>query len=227
MDESAAEGASPKRSMAVRAAKFLRTGDIVNLGIGLPTTVPDVIPPEQTVHFHTENGMLGVGPTPDADSIDPDIVNAAKVPVGELPGSSYFHAADSFGMIRGGHVDVAIIGALQVNQRGQVANWAIPGAGILGVGGAMDLLEGARSVIVMMWHRNRDGVSKILTECSLPMTSLRPVTRIVTDLAIFAVRDGELHLEEVAPGCTLDEVRRATEAPFALHSPTTGSRNDE
>ncbi|BDG59831.1 3-oxoacid CoA-transferase subunit B [Caldinitratiruptor microaerophilus] len=203
--------------IARRAALELRPGDVVNLGVGIPTLVADCLPPGLTVFLHTENGMLGVGPSPAPGSEDPYLINAGKQPVTELPGASYFHSADSFAMIRGGHIDVAILGALQVDERGRVANWAVPGRSVLGVGGAMDLLTGARRVIVTMTHTGPGGEPKLVPECTYPITSVRPVDVVVTDLAVFrwVNREG-LVLTEVAPGVTVDDVRARTAARFRV-----------
>jgi len=210
----AAQTSGAKERIARRIAAMLEDGDIVNLGIGIPTLVADMVPPGVRVHFHTENGMLDLGPAPAPDQIDPNLVNAGKLPVTELPGSAYFNSADSFAMVRGGHVTVAVLGALQVDRHGRIANWAVPGQAVLGVGGAMDLLVGAKKVIVAMTHTTGKGEPKIVNECSYPLTGLRSVDYVVTELAVFAVRNGQLVLEEVAPGTTVDEIRQKTEAPF-------------
>ncbi|MCL5046112.1 MAG: 3-oxoacid CoA-transferase subunit B [Actinobacteria bacterium] len=208
---------SDKRArIAKRAAQELRPGDIVNLGIGIPTLVPDFLPPDVQVHFHTENGMLGVGPLLDPEHPEPNLVNAGKQSVGELPGASYFDSASSFAMIRGGHVDVAILGAIQVGGNGDIANWAIPGQDVLGVDGAMDLVVGARKVIVTMLHTARNGEAKIVRECTVPVTGKGQADMIITDLAVFILRDGWIVLEEIAPGTTPEEVKRLTGAPFQM-----------
>lgn len=198
--------------IAERAAKELEGPCVVNLGIGIPTLVAKYID-DDTVYFHTENGLLGVTDV-DEDNIDPNLVNAGKLPVGEAVGASYFNSAESFGMIRGEHVDTAILGVLQVDQTGQIANWAIPGKNIIGVGGAMDLLVGAKKVIVTTTHTSRDGKSKILKKCNFPITSIRSVDLIITELAVFEVADGKLKLVELMPGATIEEVREKTEAEF-------------
>jgi 3-oxoacid CoA-transferase B subunit len=203
-------------AIAARVASHLRDGEIVNLGIGIPTLVADHMPDGVDVVLETENGMLGVGPTPAPQDVDPTLVNAGKLPVSELTGASYFSSSASFGMIRGGHVDVAILGALQVDERGRIANWSIPGKPILGVGGAMDLLVGARRVIVATTHLAKDGTPKIVAEASFPLTADRPVDLIVTEHATFAVRDGGLVLVEVAAGSSPAWVREHTGARFAL-----------
>lgn len=201
--------------IAKRVVPWLREGDVVNLGIGIPTLVADHLPEGRNIVLQTENGMLGVGPAPSRDEIDPELVNAGKLPVSELPGASYFSSATSFGMIRGGHVDVAVLGALQVDQRGRVANWSLPGRPILGVGGAMDLMVGARRVIVATTQQTKDGSPKLVAECSLPLTADRAIDVIVTEAATFRVRDG-LELVEVAAGFDLGWIGDRTEAEFRL-----------
>ena len=203
-------------AIAQRVAAHLRDGEVVNLGIGIPTLVADHLPDGVDVVLQTENGMLGVGPTPAEGEIDPNLVNAGKLPVSELPGASYFASSASFGMIRGAHVDTAILGALQLDGSGRIANWSIPGKPILGVGGAMDLLVGARRVIAATTHLAKDGTPKIVAEASFPLTADRPVDLIVTEHATFVVRDGGLALVEVADGTTVDWLREHTGAPFAV-----------
>jgi 3-oxoacid CoA-transferase len=200
--------------MAERALKELKMGDVVNLGIGIPTLVADLITPQHGIILHTENGMLGVGPAPEAGGAMDYPVNAGKIPVTALPGSSYFDSADSFAMIRGGHIDVAIMGGLQVDEQANLANWAVPGKPLLGVGGAMDLASGAKKLIITMTHTSRDGNSKIVPECTLPLTALGAVDMIITDLAVFVFDDGQLRLLEVLEGSSLDEVRSKTSAHF-------------
>lgn len=200
--------------MAERALKELKSGDVVNLGIGIPTLVADLISPEHGIILHTENGMLGVGPAPEEGGAMDYPVNAGKIPVTALPGSSYFDSADSFAMIRGGHIDVAIMGGLQVDEKANLANWAVPGKPLLGVGGAMDLASGAKKLIITMTHTSRDGTSKIVPECTLPLTALGAVDMIITDLAVFVFDDGQLRLLEVMEGSSLDEVRSKTSAAF-------------
>ncbi len=198
--------------IAERAAKELTERSIVNLGIGIPTLVAKYIDSD-LVQFHTENGLLGVTDI-DEEQIDPNLVNAGKLPVGQAMGSSFFNSADSFGMIRGGHVDVAILGVLQVDAQGRIANWAVPGKNIIGVGGAMDLLVGAKKVIVTTTHTSKDGKSKLLQECTYPITSTRSVDIIITELAVFHVKNKTLHLVELMPGVTLEQVTQHTEAAF-------------
>jgi 3-oxoacid CoA-transferase len=204
--------------MARRALAELKRGDVVNLGIGIPTLVADLMTPEDGIILHSENGMLGVGPSPEAGSALDFPVNAGKTPVTALSGSSYFDSADSFAMIRGGHVNVAIMGGLQVDEHANLANWAVPGKPLLGVGGAMDLASGARRLIVVMTHTNPDGTPKIVADCTLPLTARAVVDVVITELAIFRFADGRLTLSELMPGVALDEVRARTAATFAQRS---------
>jgi 3-oxoacid CoA-transferase len=203
-------------NMARRALAELKHGDVVNLGIGIPTLVADLITPEHGIILHTENGMLGIGPAPEAGGALDYPVNAGKVPVTTVPGSSYFDSADSFAMIRGGHIDIAIMGGLQVDEQANLANWAVPGKPLLGVGGAMDLASGARKLIITMTHTDNNGNSKIVPECTLPLTALGAVDIIITELAVFAFVEGQLRLLEVMPGASIDEVRAKTTAKFVV-----------
>ena len=205
-----------RMTMARAALEELGPGDVVNLGIGIPTLEADLITPGHGIIMHTENGMLGVGPEPESGGAMDYPVNAGKIPVTALPGSSYFDSASSFGMIRGGHVDVAIMGGLQVDESANLANWAIPGKPLLGVGGAMDLASGVRKLIVTMTHTSRDGIAKIVPECTLPLTAVGAVSVIVTELAKFRFADGRLILVEIMPGATLDDIRARTTAHFEV-----------
>lgn len=220
LGSSASVGAGKKVSesrmnMARRAFKELQKGDVVNLGIGIPTLVADLIKPEDGIILHTENGMLGVGPAPtDGGGAMDYPVNAGKIPVTALPGSSYFDSTDSFAMIRGGHIDVAIMGGLEVDEKANLANWSVPGKPLLGVGGAMDLATGAKKLIITLIHTDPDGTSKIVPECTLPLTAMGVVDMIITDLAVFNYQNGQLTLIELMPNVTLEEVRAKTAAKF-------------
>lgn len=213
--QSSSRKTDPARlGIAQRALAELQPGEVVNLGVGMPTLIADLITTEHDIRLHTENGMLGVGPSPPQGGAMDYPVNASKIPVTALPGSSYFDSAESFAMIRGGHVDVAVMGALQVDEHANLANWSVPGRPLLGVGGAMDLATGAKRLIITMQHTDRNGVSKIVPEITLPLTARSAVSVVITEMAVFVYPGGKLTLIELMPGATLDDVRNATAARF-------------
>jgi 3-oxoacid CoA-transferase len=208
--------ADPRARIAERAAAELRPGEVVNLGIGIPNLIPSCLGPDTEVFLHTENGLLGVGPRPPENEVDPDLIDAAKRPVTALAGASYFDSAASFAMIRGGHVDVAVLGALQVSGAGDIANWAVPGKDVLGVGGAMDLVVGARRVIVTMTATSSSGEPKVVRECTYPLTARAAADVVVTELSVFRLVAGRLTLTELLGGASVDDVRRVTGAAFEV-----------
>ena len=210
-----------REQIAQRIAQELRDGYYVNLGIGIPTLVANFIPPGINVTLQSENGLLGIGPFPAEDQVDPDLINAGKQTITTIPGSSFFSSADSFAMIRGGHIDLSILGGLEVAENGDLANWMVPGAMVKGPGGAMDLVAGVKRVIVLMEHSARDGSSKILKACTLPLTGKGVVTMVITDLCVFDVVKGEgLVLKELHPGVTLEQVRAKTGCAFKVALPS-------
>ncbi|MDB5985820.1 MAG: 3-oxoacid CoA-transferase, subunit [Nevskia sp.] len=212
--------------MAARAARELRDGFYVNLGVGIPTLVANMIPPGMKVTLQSENGMLGMGPFPYEDEADADLINAGKQTITELPQSSYFSSADSFGMIRGGHIDLSILGGMQVAENGDLANWMVPGKMIKGMGGAMDLVAGVPRVVVVMEHTEKSGASKFKQRCGLPLTGKSVVDLLITELGVFEIdrKGGGARLIELAPGITLDEIKAKTEADFTVALPVSGEK---
>lgn len=214
----------PRELIAKRAAQELRPGEVVNLGIGIPNLIPGFLGPNANVFIHTENGLLGVGPPPSEEDLDPDLIDAAKRPITALPGAAYFDSAESFAMIRGGHIDVAVLGALQVSEEGDIANWAVPGKDVLGVGGAMDLVVGARRVVVTMTARSSSGEPKVVDRCTYPLTARAAVDTVVTELCVFRRVDGRLRLTELLDGATVEDVEAATTARFTADDALASSR---
>ena len=205
-----------KEQIAQRIAKEVKDGYYVNLGIGIPTLVANFVRDDINVEFQSENGILGMGPFPFEGEEDPDLINAGKQTITALPGASFFDSAMSFGMIRGQHVDLTILGSMEVSQNGDIANWKIPGKMVKGMGGAMDLVSSAENIIVAMLHTNRAGESKLLKKCSLPLTGVNCVKKIVTNLAVLEIRDGKFHLMERAPGVSVEEIKQATEGDLVV-----------
>jgi 3-oxoacid CoA-transferase B subunit len=202
--------------MCKRAAQELHDGAYVNLGIGMPTLVANFVPGGMHVILQSENGMLGMGPFPTEKEVDPDLINAGKQTITSLPYSSYFDSATSFGMIRGGHIDLSILGALQVSETGDLANWMVPGKMVKGMGGAMDLVAGVKKIVILMEHNTKDGGAKLVKKCTLPLTGVAVVDMIITELGVFVIEDGKMKLMEVATGVTKEEIKKRTEASFAV-----------
>ena len=212
----AATATDARSRIIARAVQEIQDGMNVNLGIGLPTLLAGDAFHKHNVMLQSENGLLGIGPYPLAGEADPDLINAGKETVTAVPGASYFDSAESFGMIRGGHIDLAVLGGMEVSEQGDLANWMVPGKMVKGMGGAMDLVQGAKRVVVIMEHLTRDGSSKVKPRCTLPLTGRGVVNRLITDLAVFEFADGAMELIELQPGVTLDQVRAATEAAFSV-----------
>lgn len=207
---------SPRDRIVQRAAKELKDGFYVNLGIGMPTLVANSIPSGMDIVLQSENGMLGIGPFPFEGDEDADLINAGKQTISELPGTSYFSSSESFEIIRGGHVDLTIMGAMEVSQEGDLANWMIPGKMVKGMGGGMDLVASAKRVVITMTHASKKGAPKLLKKCSLPLTSRKCVDRVITEMAVFDFKGGKMILREMAPGLTVDDIRKVTEAEFEV-----------
>jgi 3-oxoacid CoA-transferase subunit B len=207
---------SPRDRIVQRAAKELQDGFYVNLGIGMPTLVANSIPSGMDIVLQSENGMLGIGPFPFEGDEDADLINAGKQTISELPGTSYFSSSESFEIIRGGHVDLTIMGAMEVSQEGDLANWMIPGKMVKGMGGGMDLVASAKRVVITMTHASKKGAPKLLKKCSLPLTSRKCVDRVITEMAVFDFKGGKMILREMAPGLTVDDIRKVTEAEFEV-----------
>lgn len=206
-----------KEDMCKIAAKEFHDGYYVNLGIGMPTLVANYIPSDMHVTLQSENGLLGIGPFPTEDKVDADLINAGKQTISELPESSYFDSAYSFGMIRGGHIDLTVLGALEVSQQGDLANWTVPGKMVKGMGGAMDLVAGVKRIVVLMTHTAKDGSPKLVKECSLPLTGIKVVDRVITELAVFDINEKGLTLVDHAPDTSIEEITEKTEATFSLN----------